>query len=520
MSSADDAQKTWKPKPWLPEKWDYEADVVVVGYGGAGVCAAIAAHDAGVQALILEKAPFGGGNTGCSGGGMRIPGDVSNATEFYRGLTQGTVDDESIRALAEAMVELPDRLKEWGAELEYFPRALDFPTLPGSGSFHQVANLARTAHEKEKQKMAGGTAYPAHGDQLFDFLANQAKKREIRVLYQTPASKLIQDPLTREILGVKAENVGDATAICVSARRGVVLACGGFQNNREMLINFLPYLTRLPVYPYGTPYNTGDGIEMASEAGAKLWHMSGCELATFAPKAPSEKFGVGFRLEKHLPTGSQAIYVNKYGQRFMNESIPLNHRKDLFKVQHFDHDRAEYPNIPFYLVFDETFRKKRPIVGTHIGWWHVHGLYEWSDDNSAEIEQGWIVEANTIKHLAQKMEIDSDVLEQTIGRYNEYCTTGEDPDFGRAKEWLVPLETPPYYAAELCEPIINTHGGPKHNAWAQVLDKHNQPIPRLYAAGEMGSFFFPLYESASNLPEALAFGRIAGKHAAALTPWE
>ena len=519
MRSVDEGRKAAKSKPWLPEKWDVEADVVIVGYGGAGVCAAISAHDAGARVLILEKAPFGGGNTGCSGGGMRIPGDVPNAIEFYRALTQGTVDEASIRALAQAMVALPSRLAQWGVELEYLPRPMDFPTLPGSSSFHRVASLARTAQQREEQEKAGGTVYAAHGDQLFEVLANQAQRRGIRIMFEAPAQKLIQDPITREILGVKAKGAGDAD-ICVRAKRAVVLACGGFQNNREMLVNFLPYLTQLPIYPYGTPYNTGDGIEMAAEAGAKLWHMSGCELATFAPKAPSEKFGVGFRLEKHLPIGSQAIYINKYAKRFMNESMVLDHRKDLFKVQYFDHDRAEYPNLPFYLAFDETFRKKGPIVGTHIGWWRVHGLYEWSDDNSAEVEQGWIVKADTVKQLAEKLDMESSVLEETIARYNGYCEKGEDPDFGRSKEWLAPLKTPPYYATELCEPIINTHGGPKHNARAQVLDKNDEPIPRLYAAGELGSFFYPMYEGASNLPEALAFGRIAGEDAAALTPWD
>ena len=116
--------------------------------------------------------------------------------------------------------------------------------------------------------------------------------------------------------------------------------------------------------------------------------------------------------------------------------------------------------------------------------------------------------------------MDPAALAATVRNYNGYCAAGEDPEFGRFKDWLVPLETPPYYATELCEPIINTQGGPKHDARAQVLDKNDQPIPRLYAAGELGSFFFPLYESASNIPEALAFGRIAGAHAAALTPWE
>ena len=109
---------------------------------------------------------------------------------------------------------------------------------------------------------------------------------------------------------------------------------------------------------------------------------------------------------------------------------------------------------------------------------------------------------------------------ETINNYNRYCTDGADHELGRPKEWLAPIETPPYYATELCEPIVNTQGGPKHNAWAQVLNKNDKPIPRLYAAGELGSFFFPLYESTSNVPEALALGIIAGEQATTLRPWE
>ena len=511
-------QEEMKMKPWLPKKWDYEADVVIIGYGGAGASAAIAATDLGADVLLLEKAPVGGGNTGCSGGGMRIPSNLSDAIKHYNALTMGTVDEESIRILAKAIIELPDRLKDWGAELEYFQQQEpDYPSLPGSKSFYQIVSLARNARQKKEQKIIGGM-WGAHGDQLFDFLDNQVARREIRIMYETPAKKLIQDFLTKEILGVRVKSLG--REIYVKARRGVVLACGGFQNNKEMIVNFLPYTAQLPLYPWGTPYNTGDGIIMALEVGAKLWHMTGIELGNFAPRAPSEKYGVGFRLVRRLPVGSQAIYINKYGKRFMNESILLSHRKELFEVQYFDHKRAEYPNIPFFMVFDEIFREKRPIVGMHSGWWCIHKLYEWSKDNSAEIEQGWIIKANMLKELAEKIGADSDATEETVHKYNEYCLAGNDPEFGRSIEWLVPIETPPYYATELCEPIINTQGGPKRNGKAQVLDKNEKPIPRLYAAGELGSFWDPLYETASNIPEALAFGHIAGEQAAKLESWE
>ncbi|MFC1989972.1 FAD-dependent oxidoreductase [Chloroflexota bacterium] len=505
-------KKATRLKPWLPEKWDFEVDVVVVGYGGAGACAAIASHDTGAKVLILEKAPVGGGNTSTSGGGSAIPDDLHKGLEYYRALTQGMVDEELIRTLAEAIYKLPYWLKELGADLEYFSSQPLYPALPGASAFQQIARLSRTARQI-KEGM-----FWTYGNHLFDFLDNQVKRRKIKVMYEAAAKELVQDSVTKEILGVKVESFGGEAY--VKARRGVILTCGGFENNREMLVNFSPYATELPIYPLGTPYNTGDGILMASEVGAKLWHMASPELGNFAPKAPSEKFGVGFRLLRQLPVDSEVIYINKYGKRFMNESILLSHRRELFKVQHFDCERVEYPNIPFYMVFDETFRMKGPIVETRYGWWSMQKLYKWSDDNSAEIELGWILKADTIRELAEKIDVDSDALEETISKYDECCAIGEDSEFGRSKEWLVPIGTPPYYATELCEPIINTQGGPKHNAQSQVLDKNDKPIPRLYAAGELGSAFFPLYQTCSNIPEALAFGRIAGEHSAALMPWE
>jgi FAD binding domain len=244
------------------------------------------------------------------------------------------------------------------------------------------------------------------------------------------------------------------------------------------------------------------------------------ELGQFAPRIPSEQFGLGFRLEKMLRPGSQAIYVNKSARRFMDEAMLLSHRKDLFKVQVFDQENAEYPNIPLYMIFDESYRKPRPVVGGHMGWWWVHKVHKWSQDNSAEVELGWITKADSIRALAEKMALDPDALEETVDQFNADCANGHDARFGRSKESLAPLVTPPFYATELCEPIINTQGGPKHNAHAQVLDRKDRPIARLYAAGELGSFFYPLYESASNVPEALAFGIIAGEHAAQLARWE
>jgi succinate dehydrogenase/fumarate reductase flavoprotein subunit len=174
------------------------------------------------------------------------------------------------------------------------------------------------------------------------------------------------------------------------------------------------------------------------------------------------------------------------------------------------------------MFFDETYRKKRPIIDDTVdhGWILSQKIYQWSEDNSAEIESGWIKKADTIKDLAEIIKVPPEALEDTVKKYNEGCSLNNDV-FGRGEDWLEPIETPPFYTTELCAIVTNTQGGPKHNSRAQILDNNDKPIPRIYAAGELGSVFGPLYGSGgNNLPEAFAFGRIAGEHAAALKPWD
>jgi succinate dehydrogenase/fumarate reductase flavoprotein subunit len=143
------------------------------------------------------------------------------------------------------------------------------------------------------------------------------------------------------------------------------------------------------------------------------------------------------------------------------------------------------------------------------------GLYQWSRDNSAEIQRGWIVKGGTPSELVEKMNLrDRRRLAPTLERYNRFCNTGKDDDFGRPADTLAALEMPPFYAIPAYPCLLNTQGGPKRNARAQVLDSWDRPIPRLYAAGELGSMWGFMYQSGGNLGECLAFGRVAGLHAA------
>lgn len=153
--------------------------------------------------------------------------------------------------------------------------------------------------------------------------------------------------------------------------------------------------------------------------------------------------------------------------------------------------------------------------------------YIWSEDNQKEIDRGWIVKANTIEELAGKILADPDnnglmspsVLRETVKKYNEYCRKGEDLEFRKHKEWLQPLENPPYYTVKLWPGGPNTQGGPKRNERAQVLRPDNAPIPRLYAAGELGSVWGMVYQGGGNIAECMAFGRIAGTNAASEKRW-
>jgi succinate dehydrogenase/fumarate reductase flavoprotein subunit len=491
-------------------KWDYEADVLIVGYGAAGANAAIAAHDAGARVLVVEKMGFPGGNSGVCAGAMLVPESLEEALRYYRALSFGTVDEEMVRAFAEAMVGIPRLLTGLGAQFAVRrTEAGYFPSLLGG----------RVQRIQFNPTGAGG----------FRFLQDLVENRKVEVLMETPATSLIQDPRTREVIGVKARRKGKE--ITLLARRGVILACGGYEYNRRMLADFhFPGATDY-IFPWGAPGNTGDGIKLAAGAGAALWHMAAIEWGAFCARKPSQKFGtaVGTGLGWARPEGS-FLFVNRYGKRFMRENTPMIHRKAPLEILFFDHERAEYRNLPAYMVFDEAYRRQGPLASTQehfqeiwggpVGYPSIHKIYDWSGDNQAEIDQGWVFQANTLSDLAGKIVADAPALEETVRNFNRACAENGDPQFGRPGKSLAPLATPPYYAVELALTLVNTQGGPRRNKDCQVLDFSNQAIPRLYAAGELGSFFGFLYQGGSNYPEAWAFGQIAGRKAATEKHWK
>jgi succinate dehydrogenase/fumarate reductase flavoprotein subunit len=484
----------------LVEKWDKETDVVIIGTGFAGLVAGITAHDAGAKTLILEKAPkeHEGGNSKVSGNMWWTPTNVDAAVQYITELCYGLTDQESIKTLARGMFENNEWLEKMGIE----PKPLgmfqpEYPELPGSETVRTYSNAT------------GG-----FGGHLYFPIRKQVNDRGIPVMYRTAANDLVRNE-KGEIIGVKAESGGKTLAI--KAGRGVILACGGFEFAEDIQQQYLP---GWPMYGRGSTYNTGDGIKMAQQVGASLWHMNNALAgvgAIIIDDVDLGKVPVSISL-----FGSPYILTDQLGKRFMNESIRSRH--GLGEKEHlifFDSiETQSFTRIPCYAILDARILR-RPLVssGMKFGWYNWYTSYEWSPDNSAEIEKGWIIKGDTIRELAAKLDIASDSLQDTITTYNQFCDSGIDSEFDRPKASLKKIDQPPYVALKLYPVMFNTQGGPRRNALSQVVDPFGNAIPRLYSAGELGSFWGWMYNGGGNNSECLVTGRIAGANAASLSPW-
>ncbi|MBI4527228.1 MAG: FAD-binding protein [Deltaproteobacteria bacterium] len=485
-------------------EWDRETDVIVVGYGGAGGMAAIAAHDAGASVLILEKMSQEGGTTRTSGGRMRIVLDPERAVDFYNKICEGTTPRDLLQTYVYEGLKVPEWIRALGGEVEesvdgphHYPLHLE-PDIAGADSISPNRHRVKGPFGS-KEKSGGG------GANLITLLVKNVTQRKIEVLLDTPATKLITNE-EGGVIGLEARHKGNPLRI--KAKRGVILTCGGFSANPAML---LEYVGQNYYLPYCNPGNTGDGIHMVMEIGADLWHMSAV-VAGFGYKVPDYDYPVPHKMP--LPG---YVYVDQKAKRFMNETGVDSHLM-WTQVFYWDVRTCSYPRVPCFVIFDADTFGAGPIATTLRG--KIGDVYQWSEDNQPELERGWIAQAETIDLLAKKIEVSPETLQETISRYNMSCIGGYDPEFNRTLQTLSPVMRPPFYAMRLFPCVLNTQGGARRNARAQVLNVHGNPIPRLYSAGEFGSLFHRFYIGAGNVRECIVFGRIAGQNAAAETPWK
>lgn len=325
----------------------------------------------------------------------------------------------------------------------------------------------------------------------------------------------MQDPDTLEVFGVIAEQGGERIAI--RANKGVVLATGGYEASQYMQRN---YYGLADVSPLGSPHNTGDGVRILQKAGAELWHMrnqgqSGGIWPGFRPEGWTNGF-----LRNFFWQSFSWIEVDANCERFYNETteLQLTHYKE---KQH-GHwvDTPHYRALPVHMIFDATTCQYNKLVVEMMSWNPVVGGYQWSDDNSAEVEKGWVQQADSIEALAEKIGRDPGKLRAAVDRYNAACENKEDPDFGRNPDTLYPIADGPFHAMRIDPVIVCTGGGARRNIRSEVLDPAGQPIPRLYEAGELGSMFSDLYQNGSYLTEAMISGRAAGREITGLQSWE
>jgi succinate dehydrogenase/fumarate reductase flavoprotein subunit len=477
------------------------ADVVIVGFGGSGATAAIEACDAGASVVVLEKAEEGGGSSRESGGSLRTVVDVDKAAQHFYELTTGATPLSMMKTFAQGLVDMPGWLAKNGGDtapsttLNKTQRKVLFPypapttAFPGFSGSEGVGGRLRVRGE-------GGDG---GGFSLWATLYAACEKRPIKVLYNTSGIRLIRDPKTGILAGVLAG--GPDGEVTVKANRGIILTCGGFNYNPEMHRQYLG--VEMPALsPPGR--NTGDGIKMAMDVGADLWHM-GAVAASLGYKI--DGFEAAFSCKV---SGKSFFVVDQHGRRFVNETAVEGH-SGMLATGAIDPIEGRRIRMPSFLIFDDELRKGDPIVTTRRSSYNQR--FPWSKDNSEEVKKGWIKTATNFADLAKQLGLPPDALEAAARRYNEGVTAGKD-EFGRKPELMLRVEKGPFYGIPLWPTLLNTQGGPRRNERAQIVDVYGKAIPRLYSAGELGSIWSHLYPGAGNVCEAIVFGRIAGQNAA------
>ena len=470
------------------KEWEQEADVVVVGFGGAGAAAAIEAHDGGASVLTVEKAEKPGGTTAiaggvlCCGGGTGLQkafGIDDNKEQFYNFLVvqaQGLADSDLLRVHAEHSIEIYDWLVSLGLKFKQTLspyREVDFSeeyglSFMGCETYPPIAAKVRPV--PHAHIYAGGRKA------LFASLKKEVEDRRIPYVTNTQAKELITDA-TGQVLGVEAES--RKKIIHIKARKAVVLACGGYGHNKELVKGQpMNYHAKSVV----VPNNVGDGINMACKIGASLFACDGANFLfpDYAPDTPYAR-----------------IYVNKQGKRFVNEEWHPT------IINLYWAHTAILPNEWFgCCIYDEAARTEAKL------------------DLTGALKNGTVKRANTLETLAKLFGICPKRLRETVDMWNLNIEKGLGDIEWERKYGLKPIKTPPFYGCKLTSYTYNEATGIRINVNAQVIDTFGKPIPRLYAAGRIsGGQYGQIYSCGTAICTALIMGRIAGKNAAAETPW-
>jgi succinate dehydrogenase/fumarate reductase flavoprotein subunit len=511
-ASAVPAFAATEPCTATERHWDREYDVVVIG-SGSGLVAALAAAAAGQRVLILEKHSAPGGNTAVSGGVLWVP---NNRVMQREGLTDSR--EQSLAYLQQlAQGQAAPELIE--AFVDHGPDMVDFIEAHTDIQWRVSKMLGAVADyhpEWEGSNIRGRSLEPVQpgvhmaGGLLISALLQAATANGAELWTGSPAKRLLTAERgggQREVIGLVTEREGEVLAI--RARRGVVVAAGGFERNAEMKTHFLRGDSP---YTLGAESNTGDGIHLGMDVGADLRNMNEVWGITVyradAEANGARRGGISLmgQIERRNPG---CIAVNRYGERFCNEAADYD---STWRSYHSWQNWGElgYRNLPAFHIFDQRSREQ-------------HGIFGRRGDQELP---AWVVQAETLPELAQKLGIDTAGLTATVERFNHHAAQGADPDFHRGESLygthgsgdpastLAPLTQAPFYGAEIAPADLGTCGGLRVNGRAQVLDVFGAPIAGLYACGNsagVGSPGASYGGGGGTIGPAMTFAFIAGR---------
>lgn len=526
--------------------WDHTVDLLIVGSGAGAMATAIRAHDRGGSALLVEKTHLYGGSSAMSGGSLWIPNNhlmaaagVSDSPEealaYLKHLTRGEVPEPKLARYVDTAPRMLRYMHERAGlhmqsmltYTDYYPEAPGGK--PGGRSVEphhfdarrlggEFANMREPAVQELVMGRVSMTATEAHhllarhpgwiglttrimsrywldlggrlaskrdrclslGNALIGMLRHALMDRNVPLWRSTACRELVVEQ--GRVLGAVVEQ--DGRALRIRAAKGVVLAAGGFESNDEMRRQYLPNPTKAE-WTTANPGNTGDAIRMGMALGAAVDLM---DDAWWGPTTvvPGEARARMLVIEKGLP-GS--IFVNRRGERFLNEATPYN---DICK-QMYAHNTPESPSVPAYMIFDATYRKKYPLGPFFPG----SQQPDWALPKQLK-EARYLKKADTLEELAAELGIDAAGLKASVEKINRYAREGRDADFHRGESLfdryygdekvkpnpcLAPLDKPPYYGLVVYPGDLGTKGGLRTDASARVLAQDGGAIDGLYAIG-------------------------------------
>lgn len=485
--------------------WDEEYDVIVVGGGLAGMASAltVALEGNGATCLLLEKGDkeLGSGNSQFSASRVlwTRPERVADFAEYMREL-RGDMDntpDDVLAAYAEGISENLDWLRalpNWKEEDvtigEFFEPGTGSSCYPEYGEMEHAFSLGNLYFNSDNEDEIRHVIHLLYKEL-------QSHTDVVTHKLESPMTALVQDPADKTILGVTYETGGQT--VYAKATSGVIMCCGGFENNAQMRGDYLSGTTARPI---AAQTNDGDGITACAKCGADLWHMNSC-AGFWTTISAIEGTTTAMRMKKEygitVAINGRRFYMDRDGDVVvdwdaMDEGDLSTHVGSRHGHMQFG---GEWPHLP--MPKDTWFICDANNYGT---------VAEALGYDPIEVG-GYGYTADTLEDLAAQTGMPAEELTRTVEQWNECCANGEDVYFHRPANTLTPIETAPFYALHCSATMLNTDGGPRRSAKGEIINLDGDPIPHLYSAGEFGSIWCHMYNGGGNLGECLAFGRIS-----------